>query len=117
MMNGILSDPTSTTSSKTFISSTKANTIDRQLVADNSNIMKRHNANINVNYNYADPKGTSLAVNADHGTYDFNSDQFQRKLLLRSYRTNETWQRDLSHAFTCPGSISIHLKRLRKECI
>jgi hypothetical protein len=78
MVNGIISDPTSTTSTNTFISGTKANTIDRLLVAANSNIMKRHNANINVNYNYTDPTGTSLAVNADHGTYDFNSNQFQR---------------------------------------
>jgi hypothetical protein len=39
--------------------------------------MKRHNANINLNYNYTDPKGTSFVLNADHGAYDLNSDQFQ----------------------------------------
>jgi hypothetical protein len=78
MVNGIISDPTSTTYSKTYISNTSSNTIDRLLVADNSTVMKRHNANINLNYNYTDPKGKSLVVNADRGAYDFNSDQLQR---------------------------------------
>jgi len=77
MMNGVLSDPTSTSSNKTYISNTVTNTVDRILVAENSTSMKRHNANINLNYNYTDPKGTSLVVNADRGAYDLNSDQFQ----------------------------------------
>jgi len=77
MMNGILAAPTSTSSTKTYISNTVTNTVDRILVAENNSSMKRHNANINLNYNYTDPKGTSLVVNADRGAYDLNSDQFQ----------------------------------------
>ena len=77
MVNGILTDPTSTSNGKTIISNTTTNSVNRILVAGNTNIMKRHNANINLNYNYTDPKGTSLVMNADHGSYDFNSDQLQ----------------------------------------
>lgn len=77
MVNGTLSDPTFSNYTKTFISNTTTKIVDRILVADNSNSLKRHNANINLNYNYTDPKGTSLVVNADRGTYDLNSDQFQ----------------------------------------
>src|SRR5258706_4414078 len=77
MVNGIFSDPASTSNSQTYISNTTTNTIDRILVAGNNNSMKRHNANVNLNYNYTDPKGTSLVVNADRGSYDLNSDQFQ----------------------------------------
>jgi iron complex outermembrane receptor protein len=77
MVNGILSDPTSNSYSRTTISNLNATKADRILVADNSTRMKRHNANINLNYNYNDPKGTSLSVNADHGVYDLNSDQLQ----------------------------------------
>ncbi len=77
MVNGIFSDPTSTSNSKTYISSTTTNTVDRILIAESHNSMKRHNANINLNYNYTDPKGTSLVVNADRGSYTLNSDQFQ----------------------------------------
>ena len=77
MVNGILADPASTSTSRTSISNVTTNTVDRILVAENHNSMKRHNANINLSYNYTDPKGTSLAVNADRGSYDLNSDQFQ----------------------------------------
>jgi len=77
MVNAILAAPTSTSSNTTYISNTVTNTVDRILVAGNSTSMKRHNANINLNYNYTDPKGTSLVVNADRGAYDLNSDQFQ----------------------------------------
>ncbi|HEV8285775.1 MAG TPA: outer membrane beta-barrel protein [Chitinophagaceae bacterium] len=78
MVNGILADPTSNSYGKTYISNLTTATVDRILIADNTTSMKRHNANINLNYSYADPKGTSFIVNADRGSYDFNSDQFQR---------------------------------------
>lgn len=77
MVNGIISNPISTTASKTFISNERTNSIDRILIADNSNHLKRNNTNINLNYNYIDPKGASLVVNADRGSYDLNSDQVQ----------------------------------------
>jgi len=78
MVNGIISDPSSESSSKTYISNTTTGIVNRVLLADNDNTMKRHNANVNLNYSYNDPEGTSLMVNADRGSYDLNSDQFQR---------------------------------------
>jgi len=77
MVNGTLADPTIKNYSKTLISNTSTGVVDRILVADNSNKMKRHNANVNLNYNYVDPKGTSLVVNADRGYYSLDNDQFQ----------------------------------------
>ncbi|HSU29020.1 MAG TPA: outer membrane beta-barrel family protein [Chitinophagaceae bacterium] len=76
-VNGVLADPTSNTSNRTVISNTTTNTVDRILLAENSTTMKRHNANINLNYSYTDPKGTSLVINADRGAYTLNSDQLQ----------------------------------------
>ncbi|HEX2631067.1 MAG TPA: outer membrane beta-barrel family protein, partial [Chitinophagaceae bacterium] len=78
MVNGVLADPNSTNYSKTNISNTTTGIVDRLLIADNETDMKRHNINFNLNYNYIDPKGTSLSINADRGQYDINSDQVQR---------------------------------------
>ncbi len=77
MVNGILADPTSNSYGKTYISNTTTTTVDRILIAHNNTSMKRHNANINLNYNYTDPKGTSFVVNADRGSYDLKNDQLQ----------------------------------------
>jgi len=106
MVNGIIANPTSTTNSKTFISNTTTGNVDRILIADNNNGMKRNNANINLNYNYTDPKGTSFAVNADRGSYDLNSVQFQR-----NYYYDPTGQTKLNsviyHMFS-PAQININ---------
>jgi outer membrane beta-barrel protein/carboxypeptidase family protein len=106
MVNGIFSDPASTSNSKTYISNTTTNTVDRILVAESHNSMKRHNANINLNYNYTDPKGTSLVINADRGSYDLNSDQFQP-----NYYYDATGQEKLSstiYHMLSPAQINIH---------
>ncbi len=105
-VNGILSDPVITTHNKTSISNTTTNTVDRILVAENSNRMKRHNANINLNYNYTDPKGTSFVVNADRGAYDLSSDQFQP-----NYYYDASGQVKLSstiYHMLSPAQINIH---------
>lgn len=77
MINGIFSNPNSTSNSKTLISNTTDNALDRTLVAENNATMKRQNVNTNLNYNYVDPKGKTLTVNADRGEYDLRNDQFQ----------------------------------------
>lgn len=77
MVNGVIADPNSESHNKTYISNTSTNTVNRILVAENISSSKRHNANINLNYNYNDPKGASFILNADHGSYDLNTDQFQ----------------------------------------
>ena len=106
MVNGTLADPTVTNYGKTYISNTTTNTVSRILVADNSSSFKRHNANINLNYNYTDPKGTSLVVNADRGSYDLNNDQFQP-----NYYFDATGQINLSSAIyhmLSPAEININ---------
>src|SRR5436190_2147564 len=77
IVNGTFADQKITNNSETPISNTTTNKVDGILVADNSNILQRHNTNVNLNYSYNDPKGTSLVVNADHGFYKMGSDQFQ----------------------------------------
>jgi hypothetical protein len=78
MVNGLFADPESDSYGKTNISNTVSGLQNRILVSDNDNDLKRHNANVNLNYTYADPKGTSFSLNADRGSYDFNSNQYQR---------------------------------------
>ena len=77
IVNGTLANPTMSNYSHTVISNTTTNTIDRILIADNSSKMKRNNSNVNLNYSYNDPKGTSLTVNGDHGFYNLSNDQYQ----------------------------------------
>ncbi len=105
MVNGIIADPTSNTNSKTFISNTTTNTVDRLLMADNNNRMKRNNANINLNYNYTDPKGTSFILNADRGSYDLNSDQFQRNFYYDP--TGQTKLNSVIYHMFSPAQINI----------
>src|SRR6187399_2920254 len=77
IVNGTFAEPKTTNYSETPISNTITNKVDRILIADNSNVLQRHNTNVNLNYSYNDPKGASLIVNADHGFYKMGSDQFQ----------------------------------------
>jgi hypothetical protein len=77
IVNGTLASPTITNYGRTEISNTTTHTLSRILIADNSSKMKRNNTNVNFNYSYNDPKGKSLMVNADHGSYDLSNDQYQ----------------------------------------
>lgn len=77
MVNGTISDPTATNYSRTPITYIPTQKVDRILVADNSSTLKRDNINVNLNYSYNSANGKSLTLNADHGYYNINSDQFQ----------------------------------------
>jgi len=77
IVNGTIADPTVNNKSVTPISYIPTNTVNRILVADNSRVMGRDNININLNYSYTLPTGKNLTVNADHGAYDINSNQYQ----------------------------------------
>ena len=88
MINGTLADPSIDNYSRTPITYVPTQTIDRILVADNSSEMKRHNANINLNYTYNGTDGKSLTLNADHGLYDLNSDQLQPNYYYDASGTN-----------------------------
>jgi len=106
MVNGIFADPTSNGNGKTYISNTNTNTVDRILLADNSTDMKRHNANVNLNYNYTDPKGASFVLNADRGTYDLNSDQLQGNYYYDP--TGQVKQGNVIYHMLSPSQININ---------
>jgi iron complex outermembrane receptor protein len=77
IVNGTLSDPSVDASSNTPIIYRPTNTVDRILKATNHSGLKRDNINFNLNYNYNGKDGKSLVLNADHGYYDINTDQYQ----------------------------------------
>src|SRR6185503_9876933 len=57
IVNGTLADPSIDNYSHTVISNTTTGIVNRILIADNTNKLKRHNTNVNLNYSYTDPKG------------------------------------------------------------
>jgi hypothetical protein len=106
MVNGNISDPRNSNTNKTFISNTTTGLVDRVLIADNDNDMKRHNINANLNYNYINSKGNSLSINADRGAYDFNSDQFQRNYYYDP--GEQTLQGSVIYHMLSPAKITIN---------
>ncbi len=77
MVNGTFSNPEMENHSNTLISYMPTKTLVKTLVADNTGKLKRNNINLNLNYSYTNPDGRSLTINADHGDYDINTNQFQ----------------------------------------
>jgi iron complex outermembrane recepter protein len=77
MVNGNFSKPEFSNYSRTPIIHKPSGTVDRILIADNSNDSKRNNANFNLNYRYVDSKSRELSLDADYGLYRINSDQLQ----------------------------------------
>jgi hypothetical protein len=77
IINGTFNNPTFSNSSKTAISNLNEGTIDRWLVANNTNEMSRDNVNFNLNYTYTNADGRNLTLNADHAFYNLNSNQYQ----------------------------------------
>ena len=106
MVNGIIADPTSNSNGRTYISNTATKTVDRILVAANSTDMKRHNTNLNLNYSYIDPKGTSFSLNADRGAYDLNSDQLQGNYYFDA--TGQIKLDDVIYHMFAPSQININ---------
>jgi iron complex outermembrane recepter protein len=105
MVNGIVSDPNSESHTKTYISNTSSSTPDRTLLAESNNNMKRHNVNANMNYVYTGAKGKTLSVNADRGTYDFNSDQLQSN---NHYSFSGVKQGSINYHMLSPAEININ---------
>jgi iron complex outermembrane recepter protein len=76
ILNGNFADPKFSNYSRMAISK-EGSAVDRVLIANNTNDMKRNNVNVNLNYTYNNPDGRSLTLNGDYGTYDLTSDQHQ----------------------------------------
>ncbi len=90
MVNGTFSEPELTNTGRTAIAYQPTKTVDRILMADNKSWLKRNNINYNLNYSYTNPNGKSLTVNADHGSYDINNDQYQPNFYYDASGQNKT---------------------------
>ena len=77
IVNGNISDSRSGNYSRTPISYIPTGTVDRILVADNTNLSKRNNLNFNLNYRHADTSARQLDINADYGIYRLRNNQVQ----------------------------------------
>jgi hypothetical protein len=77
MVNGNISDNTISNYSRTPISYIPTGKVEKILVADNTSASARDNANININYRYADTSGRELNMDADYGIFRIESDQMQ----------------------------------------
>ena len=77
VVNGNVSDFTTTTEGPMKFFYTPTNTLERTLFATGDNKNKRDNVNFNLNYRYAVTGGSELNVDADYGFYNIRGDQFQ----------------------------------------
>ncbi len=104
IVNGSLSEPALATSSSTPIIYRPTNTVDRILKATNNSELKRDNINLNLNYNYTAKDGKSLVLNADHGYYDMNTNQYQPN---EYYTANGTKLSSVAYRMITPTTINI----------
>ncbi|MEI9958000.1 MAG: TonB-dependent receptor [Ferruginibacter sp.] len=106
MVNGTLSDPSMNNQGVTPISYMPTGNVDRILVANNTSILKRNNINFNANYSYTGTTGKSLMVNADHGTYDLTSNQYQPNDYYDA--TGKTLMNSVVYRMIAPTTININ---------
>jgi hypothetical protein len=99
--------------SRTGISYLPTGKLDRYLVADNSNAMKNDNINFNLNYNYVGSKGKNLTINADHGTYKINNNQFQPNTYFDS--TGKNMLHSITYRMITPATININSVKVDYE--
>lgn len=105
VVNGTIGDPSTSNKSRTPISYIPTGTVNRILVADNTSEGKRNNVNFNLNYTYTGTNGKSLAVNADHGTFNINNDQYQPNVY---YNTNGDKMSSVIYRMLSPTDININ---------
>lgn len=77
LVNGNFSDFSFNNNSRTPISYKPTGVVDRVLVANNVNEMKRDNVNFNLNYRFADTSGHELNLDADYGFFRNKGNQLQ----------------------------------------
>lgn len=77
LINGNFSDFSFNNNSRTPISYKPTGVVDRILVANNVNEMKRDNVNFNLNYRFADTSGHELNLDADYGFFRNKGNQLQ----------------------------------------
>lgn len=106
IVNGNHADIDINNQSRTPISYIPTNTVNRILVADNTNAMKRSNINFNLNYSYINPDGKNLTVNVDHGTYHLNGNQYQPNFYYSP--SGQTIINSVIYRMIAPSTININ---------
>ncbi|MGC4100171.1 outer membrane beta-barrel protein [Ferruginibacter sp.] len=106
MINGNLSDPGGSNQGTTPISYIPTGEVNRILKSDNTSLSKRNNINLNANYTYNSGKGKSLTLNADHGWYDINSNQYQPNMYYDA--TGKTLLNSVIYRMIAPTTININ---------
>jgi iron complex outermembrane recepter protein len=91
-------------SSQTTIAN-KFDQVDRILRANNSSALENDNVNLNLNYSYTNPKGRSLNINADHGSFQLTNDQYQPNFYYDA--TGTVLERKVVYQMLAPSDISI----------
>lgn len=104
MVNGTIAKPEIANYSVTPITYIPTNTLDRTLIADNASQMRRDNINLNLNYSYTGADGKSLTLNADHGDYGIENDQYQPNFY---YDANGNLTRTVVYRMIAPSDIRI----------
>ncbi len=104
MVNGTIANPRIANYSSTPITYIPTNTLDRTLIADNRSEMRRDNINLNLNYTYNGSDGKSLTLNADHGDYGIENDQYQPNFY---YDANGNLIRSVVYRMIAPSDIRI----------
>lgn len=105
IINGSIADPSINSNSETPIIYRPTNTVDRILKATNTSAMKRDNINFNLNYNYTAKDGKSLVLNADHGYYDMDNNQYQPNTYYDA--TGNTKLNTVAYRMISPTTINI----------
>ena len=77
VVNGNISDNSTTTEGPMKIIYRPTNTLNRTLFATGDNKTQRDNVNFNLNYRYAVTGGKELNIDADYGFFNLRNNQFQ----------------------------------------
>jgi hypothetical protein len=113
MINGNLSDNTSTNDNRTNIAYMPSKMVDRVLIANNTSAGNRENINFNANYRFADTAGHELNADIDYGFYNNRNNQFQPNNMYdgsgANFKYNDTYE------MITPSEIDIYSAKLDYE--
>ena len=87
MVNGIVSDSYIGSYGAMNIGYKPLSAIDRVLVADNTTDGVRNNTNVNANFRHLSKTGRELNIDADHGSFDISSNQYQPNFYFKEGQT------------------------------
>jgi hypothetical protein len=90
VISGNIANNDFTTAGPMYFTKISTNQLEKILKATNTNEMTRNNVNTNLNYRYAVTGGTELNIDADYGTFNIRSDQYQPNYYYLADGTTET---------------------------